>query len=261
LTYYLNRAGAPNETLKITVSDGAGKTVRELSGPKTAGLNRTHWDLRGASPVPPPPAPAPSFSPRGSWVAPGTYTVTVSLGAATASKTVRVEEDPRLQVSEADRKAWADAVEAAGALLARATRAGEAAVSLRRKADELAEELGKNPAAPEPLKKAARDLAEKLAALGTRLRGNPGGPLGFAGAPLTSEPTPLLRDARGIYLALNSITAPPAPQQRELLARTQKGVEEAVAALNAVIAQDVPALNKLVYESGIGRLDPGKPIP
>jgi len=45
ISYYLKSAATGD--VKITISDYSGKVVRELTGPKDAGLNRVQWNLRG----------------------------------------------------------------------------------------------------------------------------------------------------------------------------------------------------------------------
>ncbi len=46
-----------------------------------------------------------------------------------------------------------------------------------------------------------------------------------------------------------------------MIEQTERNLDEVAAAIKAVQQTDVPALNKLIYESGIGKLDPGAPIP
>jgi hypothetical protein len=45
ISYYLK--GAPAGDVKITITDITGRVVREITGPKAAGLNRVQWNLRG----------------------------------------------------------------------------------------------------------------------------------------------------------------------------------------------------------------------
>jgi hypothetical protein len=78
---------------------------------------------------------------------------------------------------------------------------------------------------------------------------------------LAEEPDPLLPRARGLYLAISGITAAPTAQQRESLARVEKQVDAAVAAVNAVIEKSVPEMNRMLGERGVGRIDGGKRIP
>ena len=45
ISYYLK--SAPDGDAKITITDVTGRVVREMAGPKEAGLNRVQWNLRG----------------------------------------------------------------------------------------------------------------------------------------------------------------------------------------------------------------------
>jgi len=85
-------------------------------------------------------------------------------------------------------------------------------------------------------------------------------PLGFAGAPLEEDPEPLLARARSIYLAVGSISAAPTAPQQQSLDEVARQVEEAAKEANALISQDAPALNRLLSENGMGRIETGKPV-
>jgi hypothetical protein len=109
------------------------------------------------------------------------------------------------------------------------------------------------------VKTAARSLASTVDTLARTL--NRQEALGFAGAPLAEDPDPLMPRARGLYFALGGMTAAPTAQQKELLARVQQQVDQAVAAVNAVIDKGVPDLNRALVERGFGRVEVGKRIP
>ena len=49
ISYYLKAASTGD--VKITISDYSGRVVREITGPKEAGLNRVQWNLRGNPPA------------------------------------------------------------------------------------------------------------------------------------------------------------------------------------------------------------------
>jgi photosystem II stability/assembly factor-like uncharacterized protein len=141
-TYHLAKA---SPSVKFTVTNAAGKVVRELTGPGTAGvLQRINWDLRYAPPAgggfafggggeeaggppaeagaggrggrggrgggrtdmrPPLPIPAHNIGARGTYVAPGTYTVTMEVDGAKETRTFEVRSDPTTPVTAADHKA------------------------------------------------------------------------------------------------------------------------------------------------------------
>jgi len=107
--YYL-KEGA-KEDVKIAIQDSAGQQIRELKGPKDAGIHRIGWDLR----YEPPEAPAgervsPRFRARGPFVLPGEYKVTLKTASKEMTKTVKVEGDQRIDISLEDRKAQHDAL-------------------------------------------------------------------------------------------------------------------------------------------------------
>lgn len=263
ITYFLKSKPGEKEKLTLSVKDAAGDVVRELKDlPAEAGLNRTNWDLRDEPPMPPSPD-APSFfgPPRGPLVPPGTYTVSVSVGERSASRPLTVEEDPRLSVTPEERAAWYAAARAAARLWRHSDAANKRLGALKKQLEDLKEPKDKgkkDEPLPPAVAEGVKTLLEKVQPLARQIDRD--APLGFAGAPLEDDPVPLLFRTRGLHMAFSSITAPPTPQQRDLLARLEKETGAAVAQVNALFDQDVAALNKLMLDNGIGRLDAGKKV-
>lgn len=100
ITYYLKN-GSP--AARVIIANSRGDTVRVLPVSSEPGIHRLNWDLRheppaargtaaegtaGATSLPR------SVGPRGPWVSPGVYTVTLDAGSARASATVTVRGDP-----------------------------------------------------------------------------------------------------------------------------------------------------------------------
>ncbi|MFQ6046066.1 MAG: glycosyl hydrolase, partial [Gemmatimonadales bacterium] len=113
LTYYLRE---DRDSASITVANAAGRVVRTLNVPATAGMHRVVWDLRHEQPpefsfgfggggaqgpeaLPVLPHPV---APRGPFVSPGTYTVTLEAGTARATRSVRVKGDPLMPLTQED---------------------------------------------------------------------------------------------------------------------------------------------------------------
>ncbi len=257
LTYFLKTKPRDDEKVRLSVADAGGEVVRRLEElPAQAGLNRTNWDLRTDPPVKPSPD-GPTFGgpPRGPIVPPGTYTLTLEVGARKVVGQVQVEEDPRLSLTAQERARWYDAARSAARLWTRADAAKKRLATLKKQLGELKEPRKDDPL-PQDAQDAVKALGEKLDALYKLVDRDT--PLGFAGAPLEDDPLPLLGRARGLYMALTSITAPPTPQHARLLERLGASADELVARVDALFANDVAALNKLLLEAGLGRLDAGR---
>lgn len=102
ISYYLK--AAPAGDVKITISDYAGKVIRNLTGTKEVGLNRVQWNLR-ANPLPRPANLPAGFGgggggggfgglfTQGPPVEPGTYLVKLTVGGKDYTTKVVVEAD------------------------------------------------------------------------------------------------------------------------------------------------------------------------
>ena len=262
VTYWLGTTPGEKDEVKITVTDASGAVVREIKGPKpTLGINRASWDLRLEPPVKPEEGAPRGFGgpPRGPLVLPGSYTVKLAAAGKEATQTVVVEDDPRITVSDSVRKEWYEAQLEAGRIWAKADAADKAVKSIKKQLEELKASLDKKKDTPEAVTRSVKDLLDKTTPLARTLSADT--PMGFAGAPLAEDPEPLLPRARALGFGLAAYTGAPTPQQRMVIERTSRSVDEAAAAIKDLQQTDVPALNKLVYESGIGRIDAGTPIP
>lgn len=258
VSYFLKAKPGDKDKAEVVVRDAAGAVVRKLEGGRAAGFNRVAWDLRGEPPVKPEPG-AGGFGgpPRGPLVEPGRYTLELVVGSEKASVAVAVEEDPRVAIAAADRAAWSAALRAAARVWARADAADKRVAAAQKQLKELQAALGKAPKASDPLKAAVKAALEAVEPQARALRRDV--PMGFAGAPLASEPDPLLPRARGVYFSLSSYTAAPTAQQERVAAEVARQVDAAVVAANA-LSKTLADLNRQLFEEGFGRLDPGTPI-
>jgi len=110
--------GSAANAVTVTIATPAGKVIRSLKGPASAGMvHRINWDLRHA---PPPasgfggdeeggsagalPRPPRDIDDRGPFVSPGTYVVTIDADGEKSTQSVVVKPDPLLPVSVAQQK-------------------------------------------------------------------------------------------------------------------------------------------------------------
>ena len=116
LNYYLRAPAARAPTLAIT--DAQGRAVRTITGTNLAGINRVAWDLRDTPSAEtrlltsPMYAPHITVGPEGrvapgtgrisALVAPGTYTVKLTVDGREQTRTVEVRKDPNSAGTEGD---------------------------------------------------------------------------------------------------------------------------------------------------------------
>jgi hypothetical protein len=266
ISYYLKDKPAGTDQAKIIITDEAGTVVRELSGPANAGVNRATWDTRAESPIPPDPGGQRGpgggggfFGMRGGPpVDPGTFTVKVKVGEKEASRAAAVQEDPRIVLSAADRKARRDALNQIMPKLAPAVQAQRTITALR--ASLVSEMDGwKKPGAakvPENVTAAADALLKKI----DELYPNFGTPpseqrgLGDAGPPLVDRPAPVQQRMMQLYGQLANYSAAPTTTQLEQIRVLSSRSDELAAAVRSLVETDLTALNKTMNEAGIAHI-------
>jgi len=210
IDYWLSQE--PKNEITLDIADATGAVVRHLSGaaiapvteaarpphpnfwvappsplPKSAGSNRTNWDLHYDAPK----AMSHSFeinanpgltpaSPEGALAAPGTYTLKLTVDGKTYTQTVAVKPDPRSRATLAD-------LTAQNALLRKISQAIDAAYDANHAAASLRDAVrnAANGASPEIASKAAAVAAALDSVAGAqggrgRGRGGQGAPPNFA---------------------------------------------------------------------------------
>jgi len=311
IDYYLRNAAQGN--VRITITDKNGKTVREMTGPADAGVNRVEWDLRlpsaaqagggfggggrggggggrgggggggggrGGGQQPPQPAEPGAAAPgaqaaqaggggggggfggggRGPRVPPGEYTVKVSAAGKEATAILRVQEDPRIQISEADRAKWVDAVMKAYELQRSAAAAQRAVQNLRTQMTALQDSLRRTPNVSSDVNNAVKSASDQVDDVQRRIV-QAFDNSGSAGPPLPGTPRPILQRVGQLYSGLDSYTAAPTADQTAKLAELATELKSLVDQVNKLIDETVPNLNKQIRDSGVSFVNPGPRIP
>jgi small-conductance mechanosensitive channel len=236
--------------------------MRELTGAKESGMGRVVWDLRMSSPDPSPSPEAGGFfgPPRGPRVAPGEYVVKFAVGAKQATGAVRVEEDPRIQIAEADRAKLNDALMRVYDLAKASITARKSLQNLKTQLTTLQTGLKNTPDVPKNVNDAVQKLSDDVANLQKRLTGLPGN-AGGAGPPLPDEPRPLLGQIFEIGGGLDSYTGAPTADEVMRIEDLAKQLRELLGDINKMIEEGVPRLNKQMSDAGLQIVNPGKRIP
>jgi hypothetical protein len=192
---------------------------------------------------------------QGPLVEPGTYTVTLAMGDKKESKTVQVEEDPRIQVSPADRAARHEAIMKGYDLSGEATIAQRRITALKTALD-AAMAAWKRPGGgrvPENVQKAADELSKAVNEVSAKFVTPPpeGGLLGNAGPPLVYNPPTIPQRIGQVYGALQGITQAPTPEELAQLEALTKELADLPPRIEKLVTQDLPALNKLMNDAGV----------
>jgi hypothetical protein len=262
IAYYLKSAA---KDVKLTVLDQSGAVVRELAGDVTkdarkAGVNTLVWDGR-VKPL------APMRNPTGGsggggfggggnngpLVLPGSYRVTLSVdGRDAQSVNVRVQGDPEIQITDADRKSHFDAARALHALHETMNEGADVVLDMNKQIAAIDEALKAQANVPASLRSTLDELGKQVTGLRTRFGVAEGGG-GFGGGPANVRGR--VGQLKGQIM--NSTSLPTETQVRvsgELRAVAAKAIDE----VNAAVAK-FPALYKELAASGMYPM-PLKPI-
>jgi len=257
INYYLK--AAVKEDVKITITDAAGKVVRELTGPKEAGLHRVLWDLRTT-----PAGPATigfyfqtDISNLGAFVMPGEYRVKLSGAGPDQTKAVRVEGDPLVQITDAERKSLYDTLVSLTAMQSTAGSIATAITNIDQSITQMTDTLKAYPNAPTAVKSAVENALKQIKDLRAKAIGGGGG--GGGGGEGGGGNQPL----RG---RINSLKSEVVYSQSVPTAVQSRQAGEFVTELNGVVTQvntwintTLPGLYKQLADSSI-HPTPGPPI-
>ena len=260
IAYYLKSAA---KDVKLTVHDQSGAVVREFSGDVTkegrkAGVNTLVWDGR-VKPLPAMRNPTGGggggffgAGNNGPLVLPGSYRVTLSVdGREAQSANLRVQGDPEIQITDADRKTHFDTVLALHTLQGTMNEAADVVLDMNKQITAINDALKAQPNVPGSLKSTLDDLGKQVSDLRTRLGVADGG--GFGGG--NTNVRGRVGQLKGQIMGSTSLPT-----------ETQVRVNSEVRAASAKVIDDVnsavakfPALYKELATSGIYPL-PLKPI-
>ncbi len=230
----------------ITVLAADGATIRSLTADLEPGLNRTNWDLRHDPPIP---GQGGGFGgpPSGPRALPGTYTVRVTRGDATAEASVQVSEDPRLGLSEGDRRANHAALMRLAGMLSRMAGAHETAAATAAEAAALLEDFPEGAAGElRDQVNAFREAAEAAANGLSRNEGRPG---------FSAWPRPLFARISAEARNLDAYTEAPNADTQARIDAMESELGARLAAWEAVRGQ-IDGLNEALRSGGPPRLTP-----
>jgi len=264
VNYWLKSAPAGADSVHLVVTDASGDTVRTLSGPAKAGVNRVWWDLETDSTVlikrrvPPENATWMDLGKKG-WFAmpwgrqfsilspPGTYTVTLEVGGERFSQSLTVNKDPK---SEGSLQDIADQVGMLRELYADMNRVATMANRIEWMRRQLAD------LRPVLESSHATDLIASSDSLETRLRDVEAKliQLKLTGTGQDDVRWPVRLAGRVAYLAgeVASNDFRPTDQAREVQAILERRIEEVSQELETAVTQSLQPFNQELARRGLG---------
>ncbi len=252
ISYYLKEEA--KEDVKIAIQDSQGKEIRELKGQKNAGINRLAWDLRYG----PPEAPSDEgvsrrFRARGPFVLPGEYKVTLKTAGQEMTKIVKVEGDPRIDISFEDRKAQHDALMSIYELSSAISAASRTSNSIRTEIKKQESALKKIPDVPEEIQESVKAISKEIEDIRLKLLGDP--KLGWRGMRFS---------VRGrlsmVGRSIGDYTGAPSEHQVQQIRKDSEELKTLIGRINRIIEVDIPKLNELMNKNNIPRIIVGEKI-
>lgn len=204
LDYWSTEGGKP---VVAEVVDSSGEIVRRLDGGTSErGAGRLLWDLR----TDPPGEGSPWSRLDGRFVLPGEYTVRVSVGGASASRTLEVRSDPASSLNDAERRAWHDTLARQAALIAGVADATESVGAVLADARDALDAI-ENRDGPAELAELARSVARAARRFQVRLEGP-----GEGGIAQQEAALPLIPLVSRLYSTTEGWSGPPTADQANL---------------------------------------------
>jgi antitoxin component HigA of HigAB toxin-antitoxin module len=192
-------------------------------------------------------------------VPPGDYTVKLLVDGKEQIKTVRVSEDPRIQISDADRARLTDALMKAWELQRYAQSAGRAVQNLKTQMTALQESSRRNANSSKEVNDAIKALADQVDDIQKKLVPS-FDQAGGAGPALPDAPRPIAGRIGQFFGSLDGYTAAPTADQLMRLEDLSRELKAVVDQLNKVIDESIPNLNKQMRDSGVAFVNPGRRV-
>ena len=249
MSYYLKQKTKKSPVLVIT--DKEGQKVNEIKGPKNAGISRVNWDLRyGAPDIP---ELGRTRRGRGPLVLPGEYNVTLKVEDQEMTKILKVADDPRIEISFADRKAQHDALVKLQYLSPYVMASTKAVGDLEKELEKVQKTLKKVTEVPESIKEHMETTTKELGEIKIKLAGDP--ELGFSGRQFSVQ-----GGLSMIGRAIGGYSEAPTERRLQQIEEKQQELKTLIERINKIIQENIPRLNELLIANKIPHVFPVKII-
>ena len=268
ISYHLRERA--KDKVRLTVHDRGGALVRDFTATNEVGIQRVTWDCRHQSPLPGQTSGNSGFAgafPRGPRVLPGEYTVKLLVdGKEVMSKSLIVEEDPRIQLSAADAKARVEFLLAVNKLQRAGAEGQNRLQALRSQLASLRDNVGKQEPKPEALLAAIGKVLDDVIDVQNRL--NPqinraAGASELAGpadaATLAAQDAAMRKISR-LFDELDTFTEPVTVRHRNQLPKLTTTLNSLIEQINKLVNETVPNLNRQIEAAGLNPVKAGETV-
>ncbi|HWZ30137.1 MAG TPA: hypothetical protein VNX18_02330 [Bryobacteraceae bacterium] len=190
---------------------------------------------------------------RGPLVDAGEYTMTIALAGKSDQKTVAIEDDPRVTMSDADRFKRRAALTKLVTLTRDADGGRKKIVAMNIALTNLTQSWSRPGAGPVPdaVKKATDDMLAKIkAVIGLFDMERQQGQLGAAGPPPRYIPPPISQKIGRLMGAIDGYSATPTVRQLADIQQVEGELAPAIAQVNQLF-DEMPRLNKMLADAGV----------
>ncbi len=267
VNYYLRNKA--KERPRVTILDMSGNPVREITtAVNEPGVYRIAWDLRYQPPLPGAQSGQVGGGmgffglTRGPRVVPGEYIVKLNVDGKEMTRTVVVEEDPRIQITPADALARLKFLQEINKLQKSGISAQATLGNLRSQLNSLKDNLKKQANVSEYINNSVDSLLKEVDGLQRRLMPQFRGPnqQEAAGPSDPATITAVLSRIGQLFNALDSYTELPSARQKDQLQKYTPQLNSVIEQTNKLITESVPNLNKQIAESGMTPIRAGETI-
>lgn len=180
--------------------------------------------------------------------------MTIAAAGKTDSRTIVVEEDPRVQFSADDRAKRRQAINTLGVLAKQADDSRKKAAAMNTALTNLTESWKQPnaPAVPDSIRKAADDILARVKAAASvfeNVGGGRGGG-GGAGPALTYVAPPVTQKISRLLSSIDSYSSAPTARQLADMKQAAAQLKKGAADVDA-LWDEVPKLNKMMLEAGV----------
>ncbi|MBZ5626906.1 MAG: hypothetical protein LAQ69_50760 [Acidobacteriia bacterium] len=249
ISYYLASRPSQGEGVSVTILSSDGHTLRSMTGPSNAGLNRAVWDLRenicaasetgggrrggrgtGAGPR----------------VLPGDYRVHLQALGETVEETFTVRLDPRVHASDADLNAYYALVKRLYGMQCFIDGALGKISSINSQMSAITPKI-----TAEEIKSLAAELRKQLDAIEVDLEPHPNDP----------EHLNLRRRLTWLVDQVQNYSGRPTQAQLEWIAIFESQLKKVLLDLNTVVENRLPTLNERLKGAGLSTISPNRAAP